>query len=299
MQRVHRDKFILAMSSENEPVLFTPSGSTLLFETSDCFSNKIKGENQLFSSVGWDSINPATGPVYIEGAKPNDILKVEILDIAVAEKGVMTTAPDFGVFGDIVDKEFTKIVPIREGMAIFNDRIQIPVNPMIGVLGVAPAGEEVLTGTPGEHGANMDCKRLIEGSSLYLPVNVPGALLAMGDLHAVQADGEVVVCGVEIAGEVTVRVTILKDTVLPVPMLNEGDSIMTICSAELLDDAAKAATKNMHQFLMANLDMDLHEAGMVLSLLGNLKICQVVDPLMTARMEFPKWVLDKYDYTMP
>lgn len=299
MERVCRDHFILSMSPKNNPVLHVASASKVIFETSDCFSNKIKSETELFSSVGWDSINPATGPVYIEGAEPGDILKVEILDIAIAEKGVMTTAPGFGVFGEIVDKEFTKIVPIKEGLAIFNEKIQIPVRPMIGVLGVAPAEEEILTGTPGDHGANMDCNRLVQGAALYLPVNVPGGLLAMGDLHAVQADGEVVVCGVEISGEVTVRATVLKDAALPVPMLDEGESIMTISSAKLLDDAARTAARNMHRFLMDNLGMDLHEAGMLLSLVGDLRICQVVDPLMTARMEFPKWVLGKYDYTMP
>jgi amidase len=299
MQRINREKHVLAMSPKNKPVLHVESGSTLLFETSDCFSNKIQSEEQLFSSVGWDSINPATGPVYIEGAEVNDILKIEILDISIAEKGVMTTAPDFGVLGDLIKEEVTKIVPIKEGMAIFNDKIQIPVKPMIGVLGVAPAEEEILTGTPGYHGANMDCKRLVEGSTLYLPVSVPGALLAMGDLHAVQADGEIVVCGVEIPGEVTVRVTVLKSISLPLPMLDEGGSIMTIASDQLLDDAAKTATKNMHHFLITKLNMDLHEAGMLLSLLGELKICQVVDPLMTARMELPKWVLEKYEFAMP
>ena len=187
---------------------------------------------------------------------------------------------------------------IKNGQAIFNDKIQIPIKPMIGVLGVAPAEGEILTGTPGEHGGNMDCKRLVKGSTIYLPVNVSGALLSIGDLHAVQADGEIVICAVEIPGEVTVKITVVKNKSLPLPILMEGDHIMTIASAELLDDAATDATKNMHSFLMRELYMDLHESAMLLSLVGELKICQVVDPLKTARMEIPKWVLEDYDYTM-
>ncbi len=299
MKRIPKDKFVLAMSPNNKPVLTAKSGATVLFETSDCFGNNIHTSDDLFSSVGWDSINPATGPLYIEGAEIGDTIKIEVLDISVAEQGVMTTAPDFGVLGERIKEEVTKIVPIRNDKAIFNEKIHIPITPMIGVLGVAPSEEEILTGTPGDHGANMDCKRLIQGSVLYLPVFVKGALLSMGDLHAVQGDGEIVVCGVEISGEVTVKVNIIKDILLPLPMLDEGDSIMTIASDKLLDDAAKTATKRMHTFLMNELKMDLHEAGMLLSVLGELKICQVVDPLMTARMEFPKWVLEKYDYTMP
>jgi amidase len=299
MERIPKEKSVLSMSPKNEPALRVESGSTVVFETYDCFSNKIGSKSDLFSSVGWDSINPATGPLYVKKAEPHDILKIEILDIVIGEKGVMTTAPNFGVLGELIKEERTKIIPIKNGKAIFNDKIQIPIQPMIGVLGVAPAKEDILTGTPGDHGANMDCKRLVKGSKLYLPVNVEGALICMGDLHAVQGDGEIVVCGVEIPGEVTVRVNVIKNIWWPVPMLDEGDSIMTIASDNLLDDAAKTATKKMHAFLIKELDLDQHEAAMLLSVVGELRICQVVDPLMTARMELPKWVLKKYAYTLP
>jgi amidase len=298
MEHIPKEKSVLAMSPKNDPVLRVESGSSVVFETCDCFGNKIQSEDHLFSSVGWDSVNPATGPLYIEGAEPNDILKVEILDISIADKGVMTTAPNFGVLGDLFKEEVTKIIPIKNGQAIFNDKIQIPIKPMIGVLGVAPTEGEILAGTPGEHGGNMDCKRLVKGSIIYLPVNVSGALLSMGDLHAVQADGEIVICAVEIPGEVTVKITVVKNKSLPLPILMEGGHIMTIASAELLDDAATNATKNMHTFLMNELNMDLHESGMLLSLVGELRICQVVNPLKTARMEIPKWVLEHYNYTM-
>jgi amidase len=298
MKRIAKDKFVLSMSPAHPPALKAESGSTVVFETCDCFSNKIDSEDQLFSSVGWDSINPATGPLYIEGAAPGDILKVEVLEIQTADSGVMTTAPGFGILGDRFDKEVTKIIPILNGRAIFNDKIHIPVNPMIGVLGVAPETGEILTGTPGEHGANMDCKRLVKGAVIYLRINVPGALLCLGDLHAVQADGEIVICGVEISGEVTVKTTVIKGKRLPLPMLVEGDHLMTLASAETLDDAAKTATRNMHTFMTDELKMDAHEAGMLLSVAGDLRICQVVDPLMTARMELPLWVLEKHDYRM-
>ncbi|RKD33479.1 acetamidase [Thermohalobacter berrensis] len=286
------------MSPNNEPVETIKSGEKVVFKTYDCFSNSIQKEEQLFSSVGWDLINPATGPLYIEDAKPGDVLKVEVLDIKVDEKGVMTTAPNHGVLGDIIPEEKTKIISIENGKAIFNDKIRISIKPMIGVIGTAPKEDEIPTGTPGEHGGNMDCKRIVKGSTLYLPVNVKGGLLAMGDLHGVMGDGEVVICGLEISGEVTIKVTVLKDVNYPLPMLIEGSDIMTIASAETLDEAGNLATKNMHKFLNEEVGIDLHEAGMLLSLLGDLKVCQVVDPLKTARMELPKWVLEKYDYIL-
>jgi amidase len=293
---IYKENAVLKMSPNNPPIKKVKPGSTVIFETYDCFSNQIQREDQPFSSVGWDKINPATGPLFVEGAGPGDILKVEILDIKIDSKGVMTTAPRLGVLGDIVTGETTKVIPIREGKAIFNEKIHIPIKPMIGVIGTAPADVEIPTGTPGAHGGNMDCKKIIKGSVLYLPVNVSGALLSMGDLHAVMADGEIVICGLEIPGEVTVKVDVVKGKVLPLPLLVSEERLITIASAETLDEAAKQATVNMHQFLVHQLGLDIDEAGMLLSLVGDLRICQVVDPLMTARMELPQWILDQYDY---
>lgn len=285
--RVSASHHVLNMSLSHSPVERVASGSVVTFETMDCFSNSIERPDQLFSSVGWDRVNPATGPIAIEGAQCGDILKVEILDIRVAAQGVVAVAPGFGVLKDEMEQEVTKIVKINGDRAIFNDRIHLPIRPMIGVIGVAPAGEAVSTGTPGEHGGNMDCKKIVKGAVLYLPVNVEGALLSLGDLHAVMGDGEIVVCGLEIAGEVDVRVSVLKNVSLPTPFLIEGESLMTIASARTLDEASIEATRKMHRFLCERLGIEKHEAGMLLSLAGNLRVCQIVDPLMTARMEFP------------
>lgn len=295
---ISRENVVLQMSPNNVPVAHASPGDSVVFQTLDCFSNEIFKEDQLFSSVGWDRINPATGPLYVDGAKVGDILRVEVLDIKLDTQGVMTTAPNHGALGHIIDEEKTKIVPIVDGKAKFNDRIELDVNPMIGVIGTAPERDEIPTGTPGTHGGNMDCKRIGKGSVVYLPVNVPGALLAMGDVHAVMADGEIVVCGIEIAAEITVKVDVLTGLSLPLPMVVQGEHVMTIASDETLDEAAITATEMMLDFVRQALGLDIHEAGMLLSVAGDLCICQIVDPLMTVRMEFPLWILDKYGYRM-
>lgn len=294
--KVAASNYVLEMSPNHKAVAETGSGSTVTFETMDCFSNCIVKENQLFSSVGWDKINPATGPLCITEAEPGDILKIEILDIRVARQGVMTTAPKFGALGQEMTQEITKVIKIENGKAIFNDKVSLPINPMIGVIGVAPAQSAVPTGTPGEHGGNMDCKRIVKGATLYLPVYVKGAHLSMGDLHAVMGDGEIVVCGVEIPGEVDVKVTVLKNVNLPTPFLIDKDSLMTIASAPTLDEAAVECTRKMHRFLRERLNIENHEAGMLLSVAGDLRICQIVDPLMTARMEFPISIAELYNF---
>jgi amidase len=182
-------------------------------------------------------------------------------------------------------------------MVKFNDKLSFPIQPMIGVIGTAPAGEGIDTGTPGAHGGNMDCTRIGEGTTLYLPVNTKGALLAMGDLHAKMGDGEVEVCGVEIAGAVTVKISVVKNCALPTPFLINSEVAAAVYSAKTVDEACVGATMAMHSFLMQELSMNEHEAGMLLSVAGNLRICQIVDPERTCRMEIPLSVTAAYGYS--
>src|SRR5690606_34634756 len=126
----------------------------------------------------------------------------------------------------------------------FNE-LQIPVNKMIGVIGVAPEAEGVNCGTPGAHGGNMDNKMVTEGATLYFPVFAEGALFALGDLHAAMGDGEVSVSGVEVAGEVTVTLDVVKGMSLRHPMLENEEVFTQIVSAPTLDEAAKTAAVEM------------------------------------------------------
>ena len=296
MLTIRREQSVFKMSPWNSPAAHASTGDAIVFETFDCYSNEITREDQIQPSSGWDRINPATGPLYVDGATPGDILRVEILDINLDSQGLMRVGPGSGALGHVLTEPKTKIIPIVDGKARFNDRLALEINPMIGVIGTAPEDEEIPTGTPGAHGGNMDCKRIGKGSAVFLPVNVPGALLAMGDVHALMGDGEVIVCGIEIAAQITVKVDVLKGLALPLPMVVAGSHVMTIASEVTLDQAAVTASEMMLQFIQQALNMDLQEAGMLLSIMGNLHICQIVDPLMTARMEFPLWILEAYGY---
>ena len=296
MLTIHTDTKIHRMSENNPPVAKAKSGDTVCFETLDCFGGQLKSENDLLGGLDWDNVNPASGPLFIEGAMPGDVLKVEILKIELDDHGVMVDAPGEGVTGAAVSSESTKILPVENGKVKFNEKLSFPICPMIGVIGTAAKGEGIDTGTPGSHGGNMDCTRIGEGATLYLPVNTEGALLAMGDLHARMGDGEVEVCGVEIAGKVTVKLTVLKNCKLPTPFLVNSELAMAIHSADTVDEACVGATMAMHGFLTGELGMNEHEAGMLLSVTGNLCICQVVDPEKTVRMEIPLSVTKAYGY---
>lgn len=296
MLTIHTDKKVRVMSKENALAAYCANGDMVRFETLDCFGGQLTCEDQNTGGLDWSNINPATGPLYIEDARGGDVLKVEILSIELDDHGVMIHCEGERVTGAAVTGEVTKILPIESGCAKFNDKLSFPLRPMIGVIGTAPAGEGIPTGTPGAHGGNMDCARIGAGTTLYLPVHVDGALLAMGDMHAVMGDGEVGVCGVEIAGAITVRVSVLKDCALPTPFLLTEDLAMTICSAKTADEAGDNATLAMHAFLVRELGMDAHDAGMLLSIAGNLRVCQIVDPEKTFRMELPRSVTKAYGY---
>lgn len=142
----------------------------------------------------------------------------------------------------------------------------------------------------------MDCRKIGEGSVLYLPVAVPGALLSMGDLHALMGDGEVFICGLETAGEVTVRVSVLKDCRMPAPFLVTEDKVMTIQSADTTDEAGKKAVLLMEEYIRETAGIDELKAGMLMSLAADMCICQIVDPQMTVRVEFPRQILEKYGW---
>ncbi|MCL2376410.1 MAG: acetamidase/formamidase family protein [Defluviitaleaceae bacterium] len=284
MNIITKDNVIYAMSAANAPALRVASGSRVVFETCDAFSDQITSETDTFEGLDWNRINPATGPLYVEGAEVGDVLSVTIEKIEIADVGVAVCGKDMGVLGHMFDKAHIKIMPIVDGKVIFSDKISFPVNKMIGVIGVAPAEGAISCGVPCHHGGNLDCKKITEGITLMLPVNVPGALLAMGDLHAAMGDGEIGVSGLEVAGRVTVTVDVLKNAGLPTPMLRNDTHIMTLASHEDLDVAVVMATENMAKYLVSQ-GMTLADATMLISLAGDVRICQVVDPKMTARVE--------------
>ncbi|EJY1762110.1 acetamidase [Klebsiella oxytoca] len=292
--KITKDQVVYAMSRDNAPVATVSSGSEVLFETCDCFSDQITSADAVFNELDWQRINPATGPVYVEGAEPGDALKVTIKRITLtSNQAVMVTAPQLGVIGDELDAPKVTIVPIENDHAVLPGNVRVPLNPMVGVIGVAPAGEAISCGTPDSHGGNMDCKMITAGSTLWLPVNVPGALFGLGDLHAAMGDGEVSVCGLEIPGEVLVELTVVKNRRLPLPMLENSETLFTLASALTLDAAAAMATRHMAHFIADNTSLTLAEAISILSIAGDLQICQVVDPLKTCRYALPKSVAEQ------
>jgi amidase len=298
MKKLTKDTVFYAFSRDLEPALGIEPGEKVQMETHDCFCGQVQTEADTVEDLDWGRVNPATGPVYIRGALAGDILAVDIEDVKVADQGAMAAVPLEGALGDIITETETRIFPIEGDQAIFNDKVRLPVKPMIGVIGVAPKDQPVPNGTPDAHGGNMDCTLIGTGCTVYLPVNTEGALLGMGDMHAVMGDGEIVVCGLEVSGEVVFSTRVLREAKLPTPFLDTPDLVATVHSALTADEAADGAIHGMARFLTETVGMGVNEAGMIMSLAGELKFCQVVDPMKTVRFEFPKSVLSAYGFSM-
>jgi amidase len=296
MIQINKKDCIYGFSKDNLPVATARNGEIVVFETSDCFANQIQSNEDRLEGLDWNRVNPATGPIFINGAMPGDVLKVTIQKIDCNNKGVIATGENFGVLGGRFKSLVSRVVPIENGNAIFDEKLSLPLNKMIGVIGVAPMGQTINTGTPGNHGGNMDNSMITENTIMYFPVFVEGALLALGDLHAVMGDGEISGTGLEVAGKVQVQLEVIKNLKLNNPVLENDNSYVSIASASSLDDAVNQSVADMFDIVASKIALPDTEITMLFSLAGSTQICQVVDPLKTARFVMPKWILTKYNF---
>lgn len=285
------DKVVYNFSKDNAPVETAEPGELLMFKTMDCFSNRIQSEDVLMSSIlyGYDVANPASGPVYVNGAEPGDVLVVDILDIKVADHGVIATDNVCGPLHDL-SEERTKIIQIEDGMADFNG-VKFPIDPMIGVIGTAPDGEPVIDGYPGDHGGNMDSKIIKKGARVYFPVRVPGALLQMGDVHATMGDAELCGTGIEIAAEIIVKISLIKDFELNMPVTETATHWWVNATGPKMDDALYKASVELQRLIMNQTGWDQTDAYMFMSVQCDMQINQACVPCAVApilRFGMPK-----------
>lgn len=291
-------KTLFSFDKDLEPVLKVPSGETVRIRTKDCFGNQLQGPEDQLSEIDWEAINPATGPIYVEGAVAGGTLKVHIDNIELDAQTSSCTGKDEGVCGDRFSDWATHFCKIEDGKVVWDERLSIPLAPMIGVIGVAPEGEPVNCGTPGKHGGNMDNTAIAAGATLYFPVAVDGALFGCGDMHAVMGDGEVSVSGAEVAGYATVTLTALPELSVPNPLIENETHFGTIVSAESLDKAAELAVQQMVDLLASRTNESEADLVMLLSLVADVRVCQMVDPEKTVRFMVPKYVLDAIGFSL-
>lgn len=285
-------------SARIEPALRVPSGSVIEAFTKEASAGQITPTSTVadLATLDFDPIHPLTGPVYVEGAEPGDVLAVTLHEIEVLDWGWAVVIPGFGFLQDRFSEPFKMGFDVGPGVthATFNERIRIPLRPFAGVMGVAPATDSMLsTIPPRANGGNMDNRHLTAGSTVYFPVFVEGALFSIGDTHAAQGDGEVSGTAIEAPMRIRYSVEVRKDgPALEEPQYETADAYGVTAFATTIDEAARKATGYMIDYLVAEHGLTPEEAYVLCSLAGDLKISEVVDvPHVLVSMHMPKEVL--------
>ena len=276
----------------NPAVLTIDSGDTVIFECKDAFNQTIQKPEDLPINFDMERINPATGPVFVKGAMPGDTLEVHIEKIDVAEQGSCCIIPEFGFLASEYPDPWTRIIPIEDGHAVFSDKVRIPIDPFPGTIIVAPKEVTHNHGTliPLEYGGNMDSRACTVGTTVYLPVLVEGALFGVGDVHAVQGDGEVCGTAVEIDAEVTIKLVVNKEKKIERPQYETDEYFMTTAWAETTDEACKIALRDMIDWIVKERGLTREEAYALCSCVVDMRISQLVDITPGVRAVLPKRV---------
>jgi acetamidase/formamidase len=285
-------------SSAIEPVLTVPSGAVIKVGTEEASDRQLDRNSTLedLKNLSFDPIHPLTGPVYVENAEPGDVLKVTLHKVEMGDWGWTAIIPGFGFLADEFTEPYLKTFELgKDKKSVqFSEGINIPLNPFPGVMGVAPATDSMLsTVPPRANGGNMDDPNMTEGTVVYFPVFVEGALFSIGDAHATQGAGEVCGTAIEAPMDIVYRVEVIKGgRSIKEPQYETDETYAVTGFGTTLDEAARKATRYMIDYLVAEHGMNRQDAYALCSLAGDLKIAEVVDvPHMLVSMHIPKEVL--------
>jgi acetamidase/formamidase len=281
------------------PVRHVKPETILELWTEDAFGGKVRGPEDAVSNViQFPFVNPQTGPFYVEGAEPGDTLAIHFLSITPSKDwGASTTIP---LFGSLVPTlrtpmllaplpEIVWIYEIDSGKEVVRFRsntgaveIHLPLDPMHGTVGVAPANLEARSSlVPDMHGGNMDTPEMRAGTTCYLGVNVEGALFSIGDGHARQGEGETCGVAVETAMDTTIVIDVIKDRLTPWPRLENDRYLMSAGSSRPLEDAFRIAHVDLITWLTEEHGFDQLDAYQLVTQGSETPIANVVDPNYT------------------
>jgi amidase len=287
MKRLSRDKFTTVLDPKLSPALSILSGEELVVETWDAYMG-VWGANEQPTVMG-----PATGPIAVDGANPGDGLKVEILDIKPAAAAMHDVRAGRGFLGEEFTTRWPTVMPIHDGHLEFPGGLKIPINPSVGLIATTPNEIQQTASDSGPYGGDIDMKELTAGSTIWLPVFVPGALLVLGDCHAVVGDGAVGGTGAECAAEITLRATLEKGMGIQRPRALTPQYFVTVSYGEDVGKAMRQAVRDMVQFLAREKGMEPYAAYSLLSLAGDIRVSRTFRPISPVKMMLSRQVLQQ------
>jgi acetamidase/formamidase len=284
------DQVHFTWDAGNDPVLTVESGDTVVVRTRDVSDDQIGPDStaEVIAGLDWDRVYPLAGPIAVDGAKAGDTLAVEVLDLHTQGWGWTAILPGLGLLSEEFTEPYLKVFDLSGGDAAQLGDARIPIEPFLGTMGVCPAGaskQPVMP--PGPFGGNMDTRQLTRGTTLFLPVQVDGALFSCGDAHAAQGDGEVCVTGLESPMYGALRFTLHKDRPISspqyrtagplVPRVAHGSWYGTTGVGPDLFAGAQDAVRGMIGHLTSMRGMTPEDAYLLCSLAVDLRISEIVD----------------------
>jgi amidase len=276
MHIVPTNQATFSFRPDAEPVLRVRPGDVVRFETSPEPVERLFAAGRRWTEViHVRAINAVTGPVFIEGVMPGDAVSVEVLAIEPRDWAWNAAIPGFGLLDGLLPEPMLERLPIRDGEVIVSERVRLPVRPMIGCLGLAPADGETSTLSPAMPWAgNYDLTQIAPGATVLFPAQVSGGLFSLGDLHAAMGEHEATFVAIECAGSATVRLDVRPGMVLETPRIETADRIFVIGLSACGDYGAarRQAARLLYELLTREAELSPREAYVVLSALGDLAL---------------------------
>ena len=287
MKRLTKDQHVYSLDPNATPAVTIASGEEIIVEAMDAFFGLRDTESIDARTVQ----GPTTGPIYVEGASPGDALKIDLVGITPIKEAVHLVGPGF--LREEFPQHHAEVLPIDGDNLLFPGGIKIPLRPSVGIIATTPTQVQLCAAHASACGGDLDIKELVEGTTVYLPVFVEGALLCLGDCHAVVGDGAVAGTGAETESEMHIRVTVEKNRNLRGPRALTSDHFITISSGEELAPAMRQAVSDMVDFLVREKGMKPYDAYALLSLAGDIRVCRTFRPISPVKMMLSRSVLDQ------
>ena len=289
MRRLSRDHHVFMLEPQNPPAITVESGEELLVETWDAFLGERDPEALLANAAK----GPATGPIYVNGAEAGDALKVEFISITPKDGAAHMVMPGRGFLDQDFTEAYPTLVSLEAGFGVLPSGVTLPLKPSMGLVATTPPYPQQTASDSGPYGGDIDLKELSEGSTLYLPVFVPGGMLVMGDCHAVVGDGAVAGTGAECSAESHIRVTVEKAMDLSGPRALTPDYFVVLSHGDELGPAMRQAVRGMVDFLVQDKKMAPYDAYTLLSLAGDVRVSRTFRPISPVKMMLSRGVLEQ------
>ncbi|MBC1375599.1 acetamidase/formamidase family protein [Listeria farberi] len=285
---VTSERSIHKMDESTKPVITVKNGAVVTIKIKDHFNGQINQDQLHYGEIDWKQFSPTTGPIYIEEARPGDLLAVTIEKITLTDKEVvLLNGPNIGITDDLLPHNCIRRYKIEQNKIIYSDEIHIQLQKTIGLLKTESIHQTKPFLIPTKHGGTLDSSDIKEDATIFLPVEKYGAMLHVADIRATTGFGKITTTSGESPAEVTLRLQLLKNKTAPTPIIIHKNKLICLASELTTEKATKKALQNMLKMLMESDKITLEDAIFLLSLQADFEICKLNKASVTTAIKLP------------